>query len=259
MPELRHREAEVICLKHGKQFVPQVTLFGDFPEPNCPACAQDEQDKIERDTEERKVRNAKAEKERKIAGLLKAAHIPDRFDKKGFDQYESDLFDASGCKEACMTYAQNFPALRQKGTGLVMAGLTGTGKTHLACSIAKHVVTAYGMSALYTTTVRAFRSVKATYGSRGTHSEQDALNSLTAPDLLIMDEVGVSFGSDAEKMIFFDIVNERYEHMRPTILLSNLALAALTEAAGQRVIDRMKENGGMFLTFDWPSHRGSEK
>ena len=43
------------------------------------------------------------------------------------------------------------------------------------------------------------------------------------PDLLILDEVGVQFGSETEKMILFEIINGRYEQLKPTIVISNLA------------------------------------
>ena len=75
-------------------------------------------------------------------------------------------------------------------------------------------------------------------------------------ELLVLDEIGVQFGSDAEKLIMFDIINERYEAMRPTILISNLALSGLSEFVGDRIVDRMKENGGKLMVFDWESHRG---
>jgi DNA replication protein DnaC len=45
--------------------------------------------------------------------------------------------------------------------------------------------------------------------------------------------------------------------MKPTILISNLAIGPLAEFAGDRVIDRMKENGGKLVVFDWKSHRGA--
>ena len=41
------------------------------------------------------------------------------------------------------------------------------------------------------------------------------------PDLLILDEVGVQFGSETEKMILFEIINGRYEQLKPTIVISN--------------------------------------
>lgn len=85
------------------------------------------------------------------------------------------------------------------------------------------------------------------------------------PDLLILDEVGVQFGSDTERLLLFDILNERYERRRPTILMSNLALDDAEEGGrvvpgiksylGERVFDRLREDGGQSVVFDWPSHR----
>jgi len=88
-------------------------------------------------------------------------------------------------------------------------------------------------------------------------SEDEAIAFFVAPDLLVLDEIGVQYGSETEKNILFEIVNERYEAMKPTILISNLAMTTLTEYAGERVIDRMKENGGKCIVFDWKSRRGA--
>jgi hypothetical protein len=40
-------------------------------------------------------------------------------------------------------------------------------------------------------------------------------------------------------------------------VVSNLSMASLKEYVGERVIDRMKENGGKVIIFDWESHRGT--
>ena len=99
------------------------------------------------------------------------------------------------------------------------------------------------------------RQVKETWSKGSEKTEQDAINWFLTPDLLILDEVGVQFGSDAEKMIMFEVLNERYQNMKPTILISNLLPANLQEFVGERVMDRMKENGGRILQFDWKSNR----
>ena len=110
---------------------------------------------------------------------------------------------------------------------------------------------------MYVTAGKAFRAVKDTYRRDSGKSEEEALAGFAQPDLLVMDEIGVQYGSSTELNILFDIVNERYERMLPTILISNLALPKLAEYAGERVIDRMRENGGKMIVFDWKSHRGT--
>ncbi len=56
-------------------------------------------------------------------------------------------------------------------------------------------------------------------------------------------------------MILFEVINTRYESMKPTIIISNLALNELAGFIGERVIDRMNDGGGCTLTFTWGSYR----
>lgn len=65
----------------------------------------------------------------------------------------------------------------------------------------------------------------------------------------------MQFGSEAEKLILFEIINTRYEKMRPTILISNLPKDELSAFIGERVIDRMNDGGGCTLAFTWDSYR----
>ena len=87
-------------------------------------------------------------------------------------------------------------------------------------------------------------------------TEQDAIDALVMPDLLILDEVGVQFGTVTESLIMFEILNGRYEKVRPTIVMSNLTEDEITEYLGSRVVDRLKEGGGVLVAFDWDSYRG---
>ena len=76
------------------------------------------------------------------------------------------------------------------------------------------------------------------------------------PGLLIIDEIGVQYGTDSERNILFEVINDRYEDMLPTIMISNLPLNELAPLLGERVVDRMLE-GGAVLSFNWPSYRSN--
>jgi DNA replication protein DnaC len=78
---------------------------------------------------------------------------------------------------------------------------------------------------------------------------------MTEVDLLILDEVGVQFGSDFEKNLLFEVLNSRYESRRPSVILSNLSQPEVQNYLGERVVDRIREDGGRVMTFDWASHR----
>jgi DNA replication protein DnaC len=101
----------------------------------------------------------------------------------------------------------------------------------------------------------AIRSVKDTWSKGSEKSETQAIEHLAYPDLLILDEVGVQFGSDFEKQILFDVLNDRYEKRKPCLLLSNIAPGELSGYLGERVADRLREDGGKLIAFDWDSHR----
>ena len=74
--------------------------------------------------------------------------------------------------------------------------------------------------------------------------------------MMALDELSGKFGSDAEKILLFDVLNERYEKRKSTIIISNLTVPEVKEYLGERIFDRMREDGGKSIAFDWKSHRG---
>lgn len=255
---LETREADHECPKHGSSKVSQTRLAGkDWLPVRCPHCVEEQLASAELNEKSARARSQGESFARRVELNLSRSMIPARFQGCTFEGFQAEDGGTRKVLSSCEEYAQRFLEHKAAGQGIVMCGNTGTGKTHLACAIAGHVIRHTGTSAIYTTASRAFRRVKDTYRRDSALSENDAIAYFVRPDLLLMDEIGVQFGSDAELNILFDIVNERYERMLPTILISNLALPKLTEYAGERVIDRMRENGGKLLVFDWGSHRGA--
>ena len=69
------------------------------------------------------------------------------------------------------------------------------------------------------------------------------------PALLVIDEVGRQYGTPAERSMFFDVVDKRYEAMRPTVLVSNLDTPNFREFLGPAILSRLCEGGGVFLSL----------
>ncbi|MNY40698.1 DNA replication protein DnaC [compost metagenome] len=62
-------------------------------------------------------------------------------------------------------------------------------------------------------------------------------------------------GTDSERLIVSEIINTRYEQMKPTVLISNFTVKQLEDFMGYRAMDRILESAAV-LAFDWESQRG---
>jgi DNA replication protein DnaC len=217
---------------------------------NCPACTAEhdaaQQAKAEADAREAKLR---AWHQR-----IGQAGIPERFQSRSLDNFEAATDAQRHALAFARKYAEGFDAVIETGRSALFIGKPGTGKTHLAVGIGMHLM-GQKRTVLFTTVMRAIRRVKDSWARESTATESQAIAALVFPDLLILDEVGVQFGSEFEKNMLFDVLNERYEKRRPTLLMSNLPIEEVRAYLGERVFDRMREDGGQYIAFEWESHR----
>jgi DNA replication protein DnaC len=181
--------------------------------------------------------------------------IPERYLSRTLDNYRTETEGQAKALGHCRTFADEFKGCQKTGASLFMVGNAGAGKTHLACAIANQLIE-HGHTALFLGVSKMFRRIRATYRSDSCQSEQDAIDALVRVDLLIIDEVGVQRGTESEEQLLFEVLNDRYEAYKPTILISNLPLDQARAYIGTRTLDRLRECGGKLIVFDWDSYRG---
>lgn len=242
---------ENTCPTHGL-YLSQCHL-GDIW-TKCNLCAEERQAKEQADAQARDKQQARAEWEKRLG----TAAIPERFQSCRLSTYIAETPEQQAALQFAKEYAVGFSDVMRKGRGAIFVGNVGTGKTHLAIGIGLQVMHTHGATVLFSTVARAVRRIKDTWSKRASESEGEAIASMVYPDLLILDEVGVQFGSDFEKNLLFDVLNERYEKRKPTLFLSNLPLAEVAAFLGERVMDRLREDGGTVQPFQWESYRGRE-
>lgn len=263
LPQFRVTKKDVVtCSKHGRY---TQTTYQSGRITKCPGCERDsEEQRIK--TENKKLKEAEEKrKSRRIDELLGKSGIPKRFQDKTFDNYQlsEDNDNQEEVFNRVVAFSEEFkpsseeskPSQEHSGRCIVMIGDTGTGKSHLACAVASLVIKEYGGTARFTSVSEINRLVRESKGYNAKYSETEVIEAFGNYDLLIVDEVGIQSGSDAESRALFDVFNARYQNKKSTIVISNLNQAQVKEALGQRIFDRLKEGGGEVLVFHWGSHR----
>jgi DNA replication protein DnaC len=249
-------ESTLTCEKHGEYIATTTTTFHfaggegyEYTTP-CPTCNEELIARQEREQAER----AEQEHRQLVARNRAKANIPERFAASTFANYEAGSTEQQHALLAAKGFAENFAAVRDAGNSMTFYGSPGNGKTHLACAIANHLLGAE-KTVVYTTVLELIRGIRDTWRRDSNQSEADVVRMYQNADLLIVDEVGVSFGSEAEKNQLFDVLDGRYREMRPTLIVSNLSLKGLRGCLGERIYDRLMQNGSGCVRFDWKSYR----
>lgn len=245
--------AEVDCQQHGPYTTHGVRYMGKREIwSQCPSCKEAAL-AAERQAEAQKIAEAQRAK---IESMINDSMIPRRFIGRSFDNYNSVTDGQKSALGVAKDYAAAFKEHYKRGTGLIFSGLPGTGKSHLAAAILQGIIPEY--SGMYITCMGLIRAVRNTWRKDSESSETEVLSTLANVPLLVIDEIGVQYGTDGEQTIIFDVLDRRYRDMMPTILLTNQAKQGFKEFIGDRSFDRLVENS-KWVAFDWDSYRATAR
>ena len=224
------------CEQHGRY---QLNFQRDgktyYTGGECPHCVED--------------RKKRAGLERHVA-LLKEANIPPRFRHCTFENYTVNSQAQAEALASAKSYATNFATHCENGNSIIYRGHVGTGKNHLAIATAKHLLHS-GF------TVRLVKSQEFldSYWGKSFAEREEYMQKLGIVDLLILDELGRSSTNKGAEDAFFRLIDSRYEQMKPTMLLSNLAVKDIEQIITPAGLDRLRQGDRALINFDWASHR----
>jgi DNA replication protein DnaC len=157
-------------------------------------------------------------------------------------------------------WANQFRADPRETPSLLLVGPTGTGKTHNAYgAVAEAVRVARRNRAgvYYSPRWQALTHADlcASLRPQGRdHSPETVLERYRGLDLLMIDDLGAAKATEFVEEATYRLVNGRYEDMRPSIFTSNLPLADLREAVGDRIASRLAETCTR-VVLDGPDRR----
>ncbi len=272
MPAVSTREAT--CDHHGGYT--ERNIIGKIWS-KCPTCSTEAA--AARDLREAAEKKADEEARRaqRIRALLADCGLVGRQLRSTFESYEA----RDPKQKAILADCQAYMALFRKGqplptTSLWLLGTPGTGKSHLGAAMVNHLITNFATPARMHSGQEIIRMLRSTWNrdkqaptqeyvehedgschmeSVAAVSEESLIRDIAHCTLLVLDEIGVGFGSNAEHVQLFEILDLRYKLEKPTVLLSNLSPTALKAALGDRVYDRLRE-GATVKACDWKSYRG---
>jgi DNA replication protein DnaC len=201
------------------------------------------------------ARTCECRMRRQLSRRLEQARVPKRYEHCSLDSYESGFRGAHRSLAAAHLRARRFveayPA-ETGGTGLLLTGSIGVGKTHLAVGILQALVTERGVSGLFYDYRDLLKQVQNSYNQSVAATELQILRPVFEAEVLVLDELGAAKPTDWVWDTVAHILNTRYNDRRTTIITTNYPNAAplgtepmakgamREETLGDRIGERMR-------------------
>ncbi len=169
---------------------------------------------------ERRVSRCDCRRQARTQTLLAAARIPKRYEHCELSNFEFDgphrhFFPA---RMAACKFVEDYPL---DGTGLLLMGSIGVGKTHLAVGIIKELVLSKGIACLFYDYRELLKQIQNSYNDSVKATELDVLRPVFETEVLVLDELGAVKPTEWVWDTVSLILNTRYNDNRTTIITTN--------------------------------------
>lgn len=247
-----------ICDTHGEyEFQVGKDENGDVIDYNgttpihsmCMLCTQERQEEINRIAFEKYERETKT----RITDKLSASGVSPRNMDKSFDSYIAKDEKQKKALSIAVEYARRVCAF-DNPFNLIMVGTTGTGKTHLAHAITNHCILS-GRTCATIQLKNLIAEYRASWSDKDAPSDRQVIKKYGSMNALVIDEIGLEEATAGEKVAMFEVLDERYNNQLSTVFISNQNADKLKEILGDRIVDRIKEDGCEFIAMKWKSVR----
>ncbi|SNT09582.1 DNA replication protein DnaC [Granulicella rosea] len=193
---------------------------------DCEFCGNSGQRLIEREDGTRFVRDCVCRVQRRAARMLNQAKIPRRYEHCSLDEFDVRFHGATRSIGSAHMRARKFVdgyPIETAGTGIILTGSIGVGKTHLAVGILQALVTERGATGLFCDYRELLKQVQNSYNQRVQATELEILKPVFEAEVLVLDELGASKPTDWVWDTVAHILNTRYNDRRTTIITTNYA------------------------------------
>lgn len=145
--------------------------------------------------------------------------------------------------------------VKRLGNGFLLAvtGVQGTGKTQLGSAVI-YTATSLNLPCKYAVAMDFFIALKSTFEDGARLNEAQVIASFVKPKLLVLDEMDERSESAWENRLLFHMINQRYNNMVDTLLISRQPEQNFLDSLGASITSRIQETGGS-IVCDWESFR----
>ena len=221
----------------------------------CPICEDSGLRIVERPDGRRVAEPCECRMERRLTRMIEQARIPKRYAHCTLEDFETKLPWSDRSQVEALIKARNF--VREysptgSGTGLLLTGSIGVGKTHLAAGILRALIADKGAKGLFYDYRDLLKQVQNSYNQTVAATELDVLQPVFDAEVLVLDELGAWKRSDWIWDTVSHILNTRYNNMRTTIITTNypnqppggdltgVRASVREETLGDRIGERMR-------------------
>ncbi|MBP3684820.1 MAG: ATP-binding protein [Oscillospiraceae bacterium] len=141
--------------------------------------------------------------------------------------------------QAARNYVDQWPRMEEQGTGLLLWGSVGTGKTYIAACIANALLDR-GVPVLMT----SFGRILGAMPGPASGQQTAQLDEWMRYPLLIIDDLGVERDTPYTMELVYHIIDARYRSGKPMIITTNLTMEELGHPDSRekmRIYDRVLE------------------
>lgn len=190
-----------------------------------------------------------------VAMNLNQSRIPMEYMSHSFEGFNTEVSpQAERIVSSMKKYVSDFSENRFKRRGFIFTGTPGTGKTRLACTMARTVIES-GFRAAYVSMPSLTHEIRNSYRNQDVSDAGELISLFSSVDFLVIDEIDLHGNSASDYQFMYDLINSRYNKSGfPTLAISNRPLEFLKTDLDERITSRIIGNFDA-IKFNWENQR----
>lgn len=164
-----------------------------------------------------------------------------------FENFDPEISGVAEAYETALAFAQE-PGHRW----LFLHGPCGTGKTHLAVSIATYAMQWHNMSVYFAVVPDLLDHLRATFDPSSGTAYDERFTTIREAQLLVLDDLGTENATPWAREKLYQIINHRYLEQLPTVITSNVDQRKVEDRIMSRILDHRLTQ---YVTVDAEDYR----